>query len=61
MKASKELYGASTQGTGLMPISNGCWLPQAMLLLQKVLASCHRDPTKNNLLLLLTPFLIQTE
>lgn len=48
MKASKELHGASTQGIGLKPISNGCWLREAVLLLQKVLASCYREPTKNN-------------
>lgn len=54
MKASKELHGASTQGIGLKPISNGCWLREAVLLLQKVLASCYREPTKNNLPLLLT-------
>lgn len=48
MKASKELHGASTQGIGLKPILNGCWLRQAVLLLQKLLASCYREPTKNN-------------
>lgn len=48
MKASKELHGASTQGIGLKPISNGCWLREAVLLLQKVLASCYREPTRNN-------------
>lgn len=48
MKASKELHGASTQGIGLKPILNGCWLRQAVLLLQKLLALCYREPTKNN-------------
>lgn len=48
MKASKDLHGASTQGIGLKPISNGCWLREAVLLLQKVLASCCREPTRNN-------------
>lgn len=60
MKASKELHGASTQGIGLKPISNGCWLREVVLLLQKMLDSCYREPTRNNLPLLLPPFLIQT-
>lgn len=60
MKSSKEMHGASTQGIGLKPISNGCWLREAMLLLQKVLASCYSEPTENNLSLLLPPVLIQT-
>lgn len=48
MKASKDLHGASTQGIGLKPISNGCWLREAVLLLQKVLALCYRESTRNN-------------
>lgn len=48
MKASKELHGASTQGIGLKPISNGCWLRETVLLLQKVLALCCRPHLKQH-------------
>lgn len=48
MKASKELHGASTQGIGLKPISNGCWLRETVLLLLKVLALCCRPHLKQH-------------